>query len=318
MTPFMHLIKRLKLLQTAAVSLPYTYLRQKRMEMHLRSLKDRYKIFDWLGNSPPYVPQQTRVLAVITHHTGGPYLNKHKVSKPEKLRATIEYLCTSLSHIEHLEVIVNTTCQNNVIDMLPIWARNKVRIHFSRLNDPMYLGFKAQPLMFNHIDRFDYYMYLEDDIAIEDPLFLDKKAWFDREVGSVNALLMPHRYEVYQGNKSYTDLYNWSSLASVQLGRWEFRQCANPNSGMWCLNNQQLRYFKDHGRKTFNQVSMFGPVESAGFGNLLECFQIYKPFHPNLHFFEVRHWDVRFYEEFQSWLADTGASVHSALKPSSS
>jgi hypothetical protein len=318
MTLFIPFLRRIKQLQTAAVSLPYIYLRQKCLDIHLKSLKDRYQVFDWLGNAPPYIPRPIRVLAIITHHTGGPYASKHQVSKPEKLRATIEALTTSLSHIQHLEVIVNTTSQDNVVDALPDWARNKIRVHSSQLEDPMYLGFRAQPLMFDNIDRFDYYIYLEDDIAIEDPLFLDKKAWFDHEVNSVNVLLMPHRYEVYQGNKNYTDLYSWSDIAAIQLGRWEFRQCANPNSGMWCLNNRQLRYFMEHGRKTYDFVSMFGPVESAGFGNLLECFQVYKPFHPNLHFLEVRHWDVRFYQEFQSWLVATGASVHSPLKPSQS
>lgn len=298
----------LRLLELYGLALPRTAWQQIWLGIHIRALRRRYETFDILGGSPPWKAADTRLLAVITHHTGGPYANVHKASKHEKLRACIEGLMASFSHVRELRVVINTVADANVIDSLPGELRDFVEVRIQQPEDPMFLGFLAQPIMFEHADSFDHFFWLEDDIVVEDSMFLEKVIRFNTAAANPSILLSPNRYEFYHGVKNYVDMYNWSRLAPIVLGDFHFKQCANHNAGCWLLNREQLERFEQDGRKSYMKESFLGPLESAGFGHLLESFQVYRPCHPNLHFLEVRHWDLRFYEAYLEWARSRGIS----------
>ncbi len=243
---------------------------------------------------------------MITHHTGGPYAPCHHMSKQEKLRACIEGLMTALSHVNELKIVVVTVDGANVTDSLPRELLEYVEIRMEKPDDPMTLGFLGQDVFFARAADYDWFIWMEDDIVIEDAMILEKIEAFNAAVGRPEVLLMPNRFEFYHGVKFHTDMYAWSVVSPVTLGRWTFKQCGNANAGCYFLNRDQMSRFREKARGTYMRQSIFGLLESAGWGQLLECFQVYRPCHPNLHFLEVRHWDVRFYEEYLAWAAVVG------------
>ncbi len=104
--------------------------------------------------------------------------------------------------------------------------------------------------------RVHWFLYLEDDLVLRDSLLLEKLAFFNRSAPP-HALLLPHRYEFWNGHKVLTDLvskarvgYEWNrpTLIGVLLSarvekphsappphcppRWQPQRWPNTASGL--------------------------------------------------------------------------------------
>jgi hypothetical protein len=166
------------------------------------------------------------------------------------------------------------------------------------------VGFKAQDEMIQRIDQFDWFMSIEDDIVVHDSSFLDKIECFNRHSGEAKAVLLPHRYEMLEGVKTYIDLtysedlsksfLRWNAASAITIGDMKFCEFVNPHAGIYCLSRAQLKIWIESGRSWYDKVVMVGPLESAITGCLLECFLLYKPHPYSQHFLEVQHWDTKY------------------------
>lgn len=242
-----------------------------------------------------------RVLAVVTHVTDG----RHEPSAfVDRLSATLDGLLLSLCR-SRLELVLNTLPGRHVADALP--ERQQARLHVlarDNMDDPLFLGFEAQEAFAERIDEFDWFLFLEDDLVLGDNLLLEKLAFFN-DAAPADSVLLPHRFEVWQGRKIWIDLRSKGRpgenmtagrLTEISVGGWKFAEPVNPHSGFYALTQSQVRRWLATGRHWYKLCSFFGPLESAATGSLEECFRLYKPHPDNIDFLEIRHLGTKYSE----------------------
>ncbi len=247
-----------------------------------------------LENNPP------RVLVHIAHVVSVEEAQDREKAWPkiERFKNTIDGLLSSFAHCQ-LTIIVSTVAGRHVTQYLPQYQINCLQVQEEENCDPMFVEFRVQERLVNQVDDFDWFMLIEDDIIIHDAYFLEKLSKFNQKCGYDNAVLLPNRYEMWQGMKSYIDLTIDTKLAHNKLSLIEiegvkFAEYTNPHAGMYCLSQSQIKYWIKSGREWRDKIMFVGPLESAATYCLLECFSLYKPHPSNLNFFEVRHYDTKY------------------------
>ena len=247
-----------------------------------------------------------RVLAVITHVADRSRAPEVSV---ERLERTVEGLLESLAHTR-LELVLNTLPQRHVAEALPAHQRSRLDVREQLGVEPMFLGFEAQGEFARRADEVEWFIYLEDDLVVSDSLLLEKLAYFNGGAPS-DALLLPHRYEFWDGRKVYIDLVPatgadlvWNRLTQLDVGDWKFAEFQNPHSGFYGLSQVQLSRWLQSGRRWYGLISFSGPRESAATGSLAESFRLYKPHPQNMNFLEIRHWDTKYAERWETERGD--------------
>jgi hypothetical protein len=187
----------------------------------------------------------------------------------------------------------------NIIHCLPEYQQKTICVQEEPDWEPMFIGFRIQDEFSNHIDAFDWFLFIEDDIILHDSYLLEKLNTFNQQCGDNQAVLLPNRYEMWQGTKHYIDLtieeeLMWDRLSVVEIHGVKYAECSNPHSGFYCLSRAQMKRWLQSGRIWKNQNIMVGPLESAATFSLLECFSLYKPHPCNLNFLEIRHYDTKY------------------------
>ena len=241
-----------------------------------------------LGREPEGGADAPRLLVVVTHVAGK--AKHHTISKHEKLSAVLNGVRQSFAHLRY-EIVINTLPGRHIVHELPAELTAGLTIHEEDDPDPMLIEFRVQDLFAARREQFDYFLFLEDDVVIQDTLYLDKFACFNRFVKDPKFLLMPNRYELTGPRKVYIDLERFSRLAHLDMDGVQLSECANIHSASYLLTREQLDLWLATGRGLYRQISYIGPLESAASGCLMEAFRIYKPAPPNLRFLEVRHYD---------------------------
>lgn len=261
----------------------------------------------------PAAPSQPRVIAVVTHVAA---LNRPEEVTTKRLTQTLDALIGSLGTTE-LEVVVNTMPNRHAVSRLPRYLVDRVAVAERTIDEPLFLGFEAQEEFAARADSADWFLYLEDDILLSDSLILEKLTYFNAGAPS-EALLLPHRFEYWQGRRTYIDLVSksspeicgWNRRTLLEIGGWKFAEFANPHSGFYALSRSQLHRWLETGRSWYGKVSFVAARESAATGCLAEALRLYKPHPDNMHFLEVRHLDTRYSQEH---LARHGFTVEGAL-----
>jgi hypothetical protein len=260
----------------------------------------RGKVIRFFAEPQQFQHYRPKVFVGIPHITsveeaGNP---DKAAARIDKLRNTIDALLNSFSHCE-IVISVNTLPNRNIVHYLPEYQQDIVRIQQEPDWDPMFIGFRIQDEFFQHVDAFDWFLFIEDDIILHDSYLLEKLNTFNRYCGDEQAVLLPNRYEMWQGSKYYIDLtiedgLTWDRLSVVEINGVKYAECSNPHSGFYCLSQAQMKQWMRSGRSWKNQNIMVGPLESAATFSLLECFSLYKPHPSNLYFLEVRHYDTKY------------------------
>lgn len=112
---------------------------------------------------------------------------------------------TSFAHCE-LRIVISTVSDRHITEYLPDYQIRAIRVQEEIDCDPMFVEFKIQDKLMDNVDKFDWFLFLEDDIVIHDSYYLEKLDKFQNNCGYDHAVLMPHRYEFLEGKKSYIDL----------------------------------------------------------------------------------------------------------------
>jgi hypothetical protein len=247
--------------------------------------------------------EKQRVLAVLTH-VGDP---EHPEVGVARLTATLEGLLESLAHTS-LELVVNALKGRHVVAGLPAYLRERVTVREQEGIEPLFLGFEAQEEFAARAGEFDWFMFLEDDLVLADSLLLEKLTFFN-EAAPPDAVLLPHRFELFEGRKIRIDLRSKrragetgivNRLTVIEAGDWRFAEFENPHSGVYCLSQAQLRRWLATGRRWKGTSSYYGPLESAATGSLEECFRLYKPHPDTIGFLEIRHLGTKYAELYES------------------
>jgi len=247
-------------------------------------------------------PEKVRpkVFAAVAHITSVEESNNPEkaAAKIERLRHTIDGLLTSFAHCD-LTITIQTLPNRHVTAYLPEYQIKCIQIQEGPECDPMFVEFRLQEEFVERVEKFDWFLFIEDDIVLYDAFVLEKLEKFNLESGYEKAILYPNRFEMDRGIKRYIDLiiereFSWNQLSSVEIEGVKFAEFSNPNSAFYCLSIKQMKQWIKSGRIFKNQVVNVGPLESAATFCLLECFSIYKPHPSNLNYFEVRHYDSKY------------------------
>ena len=274
----------------------FVYLLEAARQVRLYFLKQRiirrehtFRALPSLGRTPEGgTDHPPRLLVVVTHVAG--QAKHHTISKHEKLSAVLNGVRQSFAHLRY-EVVINTLPGRHIVGELPADLTAGVSIHEEDDPDPMLIEFRVQELFAARRGEFDYFLFLEDDVVVQDTLYLDKFEMFNGFTKDPKFLLMPNRYELTGAQKVYIDQNRYSKLAHLDMGGVQLSECANIHSASYLLSRAQLDLWLASGRGLYRQMSYIGPLESAASGCLMEVFRIYKPAPPNLRFLEVRHYD---------------------------
>jgi hypothetical protein len=175
------------------------------------------------------------------------------------------------------------------------------------------LGFEAQRFLADQLDQdYDFYVYVEDDLIIHDPLFFHKIAWFQGLMGST-ALLLPQRVELHDGPHAVDRFYIDGPIVEADLrqliaepaptviaqlpcGEAVFDSPANPHAGCFVLSAEQLRTWVAHPCWQNGDCSFVSPLESAATLGIATVFQLYKPAFSHAAWLEVQHWGTSFHQ----------------------
>ena len=181
--------------------------------------------------------------------------------------------------------------QDCLADALAAFDR-RITVHQLQLEDPRRLPFEARDFLLKDAapGPADLSLYLEDDLVIQDRLYLDKMLWFLRKTGHKYSL-MPHRYE-FTGDHLMPRLFvdgpiNLEALPehqkpSVQFAvgcfdgirKIYFDLASNPHSGSFCCSAEQRRTILSLG---ISDEGFVGPLETVATFTMLEHLPVMKP-----------------------------------------
>jgi hypothetical protein len=272
-----------------------------------------------------------RILFAVTHYynpgAGGEYgsLTSQAASRKNALASLIftlhatfgrrqglfrgRIVPSNATQAAEIEVVVCTTGEAHLLKEL------RLPPHFYRHRatraEPLFLGFECHEVLKERLGQFDYYCYLEDDIAVQDALFFHKLDWFNRLAGD-EAVLQPNRFEVAVGqpvDKLYIDgtlsrrewSERWQDVSDHPVIEAEvfgvplvFLRVNNPHSGCFFLNARQMAHWAAQPTFLVRENTFAGPLESAATYGIMRYFRVYKPARANAAFLEVRHLDNRY------------------------
>jgi hypothetical protein len=168
----------------------------------------------------------------------------------------------------------------------------RITVHYLSLKDPRRLPFVVRDFLVNDqaAGDADLSLYLEDDLVIQDRLYLDKILWFLRKTEHQYAL-MPHRYELtgyHLAPRLFVDgpidpgvlpdhqrpAKNVASGCFSGAERICFDVASNPHSGSFSCSALQRRQILAAGMA---EEGFVGPLETVATFTVLQHLQVMKP-----------------------------------------
>jgi hypothetical protein len=213
----------------------------------------------------------------------------------------------SLPRRMQVDICVITNEDNHLVDQLTCPAN--LYKHVPAFGDPRWLGLAAHKVIAQMLGRYDWYCYLEDDTAIEDPLFFLKMRHaydlLDAHVGP-DALLQPARWEsAWDGpnaalpgpRKLYPDYecagspYFEGPIIDVDMlgQRWMLEPARHPHAGCFFLDQRRAEIFTRSKYCGEAVETWITPPDTAATLAVMRTFRLYKPALESLDFLEVRH-----------------------------
>ncbi|MEB3263003.1 MAG: hypothetical protein VKJ66_01380 [Synechococcus sp.] len=178
-----------------------------------------------------------------------------------------------------------------------------IHVHQVDIDDPLRLPHEARRYLLESMPEVDLLLYLEDDLVVQDRLFVDKLFWFLERTGH-KMVLMPHRYEL-TGDRISPRLFVDGPIAvdfleglgrppreRVAQGRfWDgqevlFDLASNPHSGCFAVSRQQRKILCDLG---VADEGFVGPLETVATYTVLQHFPVVKPAWCSRDFLLIEH-----------------------------
>ncbi|WP_156097840.1 calcium-binding protein [Synechococcus sp. KORDI-100] len=287
-----------------------------------------------------------RILAAIVHHWNPEGDRRHQSLRPNpqpridalqrqllglrRLGTRQGYLDISSQVIQNaneaLRLVIDPVIvhdgENHVIDYFDDKYQQDLGQHSAQPESSKYLGFCAQQYLADRLDqKYDLYVYLEDDLVIHDPLFFHKVSWFSEQVGP-QAVLLPQRVEMPNEPASADRLFIDGPLPKDYLralipdppppvqtpqpgGIIQLESPLNPHAGCFALTHAQLLHWTQQPHWQDRDVSFISPLESAATLGLLKTFQVYKPALACGSWLEIQHYG----NNFSCLIADDGVTI---------
>jgi len=189
-----------------------------------------------------------------------------------------------------LHLFVNGECYlREVVEQF----KGRLTLHSMKTEDPRSLPLSAARWLVHQTDQAaDLSLYLEDDLVIQDPRYVDKQVWFTERTDH-QFVLMPHRQEycvaeapmrlcvdgpikpIEQQESVWSDEEKEVARGTFWDGRSVgFALASNPHSGSFCLSASQRQMLVE---RQAQPTEFVGPLETAATGTVLNHFPVWKP-----------------------------------------
>ncbi len=202
-----------------------------------------------------------------------------------------------------VEVHVFVCGDSFIQDVVELYS-SQIHLHHVELEKPVDLPLAVVRYLLDAADPADLTLYTEDDLVIQDALYLEKLVWFHK-LTNQQYILMPHRREptvarapqnlyvdgpinfrgastpLHSNSEPVVFCERFNSGAEIQ-----FVEASNPHSGMFCLTEMQLKQIRD---AQWPPATFVSPLETAATGVVLPHFPILKTSWSSRKFFEVEH-----------------------------
>ena len=208
----------------------------------------------------------------------------------------------------NLGVAICTTGDKHLLPALEKSGKVKgLYYHESTTAEPALLGYACHAQLKKVLGVFDWYCYMEDDLALTDPQFFTKLAWFNTLAKDERAVLLPNRCEAdigelfhklyIDGNHAdatlgprFQDISQRPSIEGEAYGQTvRFQRVDNAHAGSFFLTAAQMAHWAAQPDFLDNDGSFVDPIASAATLGLMRHFKVYKPARENADFLELRH-----------------------------
>ncbi len=212
--------------------------------------------------------------------------------------------------VDQLDIAVLVRGDDHLLD--PDYCRaQRLRMVKVVTDEPLLLPFAAHRLFADSRDRYDMFVYSEEDLRPPDGWLLAKIAGFVEAFGP-RRVAMPNRYEWGPSGatfKTYIDgglkpavtrpyftaLPDEPLLRQKLLGREiAWRRAANPHAGFFALTAEQVKHWVEQPHFFDLDCSFIRPLESAATLGVLKTFPIYKSAGADAGWLEIEHLDPRY------------------------
>ncbi|GAB3925910.1 hypothetical protein [Mucilaginibacter myungsuensis] len=262
----------------------------------IRTIQKNFNLDRKLGEKVNLKQRDESILIVIAHVV--PVATTNKADRLKKLKECLDSIKSSIAGYQH-RIVILTKEGYSLHSLLPSYLIFDLQIHLSHQQDPMLVEFDAFEVFKEQKDSYDHFLFLEDDILINDSWFLEKIKAFNTAIDNNEYVLLPHRFEYSEGIKYYLDQtttygtstahYHHNDTMSIEIENVKYCTYENPHAAWYCLTKKQLNSWIASGYKWKSKIVAFGPLESAATFSLLENFKFLKPHPRNINYFEVQH-----------------------------
>lgn len=279
----------------------FSFLRQLDIYVKVKVFQRRFFLLRITGNRVETIKRNENILVVIAHVVPNP--KSATSEKLDRFVACLDALCKSLNAM-HSKIIILTKENFSLHESLPEYLKYKTEVYFSNQQDPMFVEYDAYDVFKQYVNQYDYFLFLEDDILLNDSWFLEKIKKFNRCSPKKNYVLLPHRFEYFNGLKHYFDQSSmennilkprkYSEHLKIVSDDVMFTIFENPHAAFYCLNKEQMLLWIKSGYKWKNKVVAFGILESAVTFSMYENFEFFNPHPENISYLEVQHYGNKY------------------------
>lgn len=201
-----------------------------------------------------------------------------------------------------LDIHVFSDGEHQLDDVLSLFS-GRIHQHTVALENPRHLPLAARDWLIQTHAEADLLFYLEDDLVITDPLFIDKQRWF-LERTNHQLVLMPHRVEptlhaadaqlLVDGPLRPEFLQQFCTPQKQAVkGRFDpeseevsFDISNNPHAGCFLISQQQAKGLEG---QNLPRDGFVGPLETAATLTVLAHFPVLKPSTGHQRFLQIEH-----------------------------
>lgn len=226
-----------------------------------------------------------KVLCHVNHYFGSSrgFVGGSTRGEDDQRRQTVSRCLTALRALPGAEVDLRV-CGIGQNALVPL------QVDYQHLDDPTQLVYESLYDMASHVDEYDYFVNVEDDVLVPQETWLNVLD-FDKS-SLVNEILHPNRMEVDDTGYRYcVDLYgnpDWTHQTRTFHGR-TLRVAVTPHSGILIMSRDKLRYALDQIDCSFRGIIFAKGMESA-LAHFHGPFCLYRSF-DDLEYHHVDHLD---------------------------
>lgn len=209
-----------------------------------------------------------RVLAIVNHYYGKNtnFKGKSTYQDADLRRKIVQRVIKSLYKIPNVEIKICGIENHSLVN---------IDKDFSYIENPAFLVYESIQWMSSLLDRYDYFINIEDDILFDNKAF-QRILKFDQE-SPINECFHPNRMEFKNGVEYCVDLKampGWKEI-SKKYNKYELRVAVNPHSGISVLSKNKL-LFASHNVNFKKRDIIIGHFMASAYANLHSPFLLFR------------------------------------------